>query len=389
MAELKVEVLEIEEVIEHPNADRLDLATVLGYQVVVGRDEYVKGDRAVYFPVDSILPKELQDVIFAGSKMSLTKDRVRAARIRGAMSFGLLVSLRTVKSYLYRKATTKENPEYLPLGYDLTYRLGVTKFQPPVNRSLQRDTKAKARRHRHPDFKKYTNIQHLKRSTRFMDSYDGVVAVTEKIHGTNFRAGWLPFRPRTLWQKIKKALGFGPEYEFVYGSHNVQLQDGGNKARAAFGDNVYKRAVDKYDLRNVINHGEVWYGEIYGYGIQDGYGYGCKPGEFKLAIFDIMADGKFESLFWVNMICKRRKIPCVPIIKVIPRPTGGKDILEKASEFLNLPDGSALKSTRDRKTPMEGVVVRPYHEEVNVGGRLIFKLISDEYLLEKNNTDFH
>jgi len=96
MAELKVEVVEIEEVIPHENADRLELAKVYGYYVVVGLGEYKAGDHAVYFPVDSILPDDLRDFIFTGGKITPV-SRIRAAKIRGAVSQGLLVSIDKVE----------------------------------------------------------------------------------------------------------------------------------------------------------------------------------------------------------------------------------------------------------------------------------------------------
>lgn len=50
-------IVAIEKVEKHPNADALDICTVLGdYPVIVKRDDYKVGDLAGYIPIDSIVP---------------------------------------------------------------------------------------------------------------------------------------------------------------------------------------------------------------------------------------------------------------------------------------------------------------------------------------------
>lgn len=67
MAETFVEVVQIGDVSPHPNADRLEVATVGGYQVVVGKGTFVAGDVAAYFPPNILLPEELAE------QLSVTK----------------------------------------------------------------------------------------------------------------------------------------------------------------------------------------------------------------------------------------------------------------------------------------------------------------------------
>jgi RNA ligase (TIGR02306 family) len=401
MSELKIEVLKIEKIIQHPDADRLDLATVLGYQVVVGRDQYRPGDHAVYFPVDSILSQDLQSVIFAGSKMKLSKDRVRAARIRGCMSFGLLVDVPKIQTFLENLKVHPIRPGLKDIGsLNLTSRLGVTKYEPPVKGSPQQQGAAKPERYRHPDFVKYTDIQHGKKYVMGWQQYPGKTVLTEKIHGTNFRCGWMPFVARTRWQKFLKLLteytgwNFLPEYEFCYGSHNVQLQDGNPKPGAPAHDNVYKRAVKEFDLKSKIDPSELWFFEIAGDGIQTGYSYGRTDGEIFIRVIDIKfvedKGHKKKGFLPYTMLCRlarARGLKPVPVIALAANMTP-----TMVQNFINPPsmDGKALRSLEDNETPVEGAVLRPYVEELTGAfGRMIFKFISDEYLLNKSNSDFH
>lgn len=57
MSEWSPQTVRIEKIERHPDADALDIATVLGdYPVICKRDEYKAGDLAGYIPVDTVVP---------------------------------------------------------------------------------------------------------------------------------------------------------------------------------------------------------------------------------------------------------------------------------------------------------------------------------------------
>lgn len=362
MSTLRVEVVEIEEILPHPNADRLEIAKVKGWFCVVGKDQYKVGDTAVYFPIDSMLPQELEEKIFpTDSKIKLDNHRVRTIKIRQAISQGLLVSFDVL------------GIEKMPNATDLTDKLGVTKFEPktPVTRGRQTSKKES-----NPYFFKYTDIENYKNfPNRFVEGE--IVYVTEKIHGTSFRCGWVPCVADTWWKKLKKLLGLLPQWEFVYGSRNVQLQ---NKFR----DNLYAEAVDKYGLKEKLTNGQCLYGEIYGDGIQKGYTYGCKTNEHKIVVYDLKielsSDGQkgyidSDSLFnW----CALNDIPHVPLLYF-----GAFDY----AAIKKMTEGNSVLCPEQKVR--EGVVIKPEFEVYDHMGRKVLKLVSDEYLLNKENTDFH
>lgn len=373
MAELKVEVVKIDTIEVHPNADRMELAIVGGYQICTQIGQYQAGDLAVYIPVDSILTEKLEAHIFGpDANVKLHKHRVRAIKLRGAVSQGMLMTITSAANFgvkVIRNAPLK--------GMDLTEVLGITKYQPPV-KHLPQNMQAKAKRHQHPSFTKYTSINHLKKYWHALKEGEPVY-ITEKIHGTNFRAGWVPFVPRTFWQKVKNIFGLSDSWEFVYGSHNVQLMDGNGKY--AFKSNVYKTIVDTHKLKGKIPNGQVWYGEIFGAGIQKGYEYGMKDGAVDVAFFDIK-DSVTQTYINFSDVCD---IIQSKGEEVVPY-TEGKYDSNKISTRLNSP---TLVSYIDNETaPVEGFVVRPLRESDFYGGRLILKLLSDEYLLKKDGSDW-
>ena len=373
MSTLKVEVVAIDSIEKHPNADRLDIAHIKGWQCVIGKDNFKAGDMAVYFPIDSVLPQELEATIFPpGSKVKLSKSRVRTIKLRGAISQGLLLPVGEVRSLI----GPGPKPNGWEAGDDLTEKLGVTKYEPPVDLGPRSGVQSTSTRVTNPQFHKYTDIENFKNYPKLFDDEVEIVA-HEKIHGTNFRAGWVLFHPITIWDKIRKFLRLAPDWEFVYGSHNVQLQNTFLR-EGIYDKTIYSEAVDKYNLVAKIPDGFIIYGEIYGSGIQKGYEYGLKEGERKLVVFDAKFDDRYLRYDELVMFCRLFSLEMPPIIYSGSHP--GNEELKKLTEGPSL-----LGSTRFGR---EGLVIRPRTEQATFMGRKILKFKSDTFLL-KAEDDTH
>ena len=114
--------------VPHPNADRLDILTVLGYEVIVSKDsELQPGSPCVFIRPDSCLPA---DTDWAATYLPHCgkNGRVRAIRLRGSWSVGIALDLiqfdQETAAILSQELTGDE-------GQDLTALLGVTKYEPP------------------------------------------------------------------------------------------------------------------------------------------------------------------------------------------------------------------------------------------------------------------
>lgn len=366
MSTLKVEVLQIEKISEHPNADKLELAELKGWSCVIQKGKYKPDDKVVYFPIDSILPETLEATIFGkDSKIKLNKHRVRTIKLRGAISQGLVVPIEMCGFAHFA----------VEVGQDVTKKLGVTKYEPPPPRFQGASNKNRSRRNPNPNFSKYTSIENIKNYNKVFEPADEVV-ITEKIHGTNFRAGWVKFDSNTLWKKFKGLLRLNPKYEFVYGSHNVQLSQ--QLLYSGWYDkNVYADKVVTHNLKEKLGPGQTVYGEIYGPNIQKGYGYGLKNGQTKLIIFDVMQDKKYLDHTGVRMFATLHSLDIVPTL--YEGKISGVD--------LNWVVGGKSALCPDQKV-REGVVIRSKEEARCHMGRKILKAINPEYLL-KEQTEYH
>lgn len=359
----------------HPNADRLDVVRVYGFDVIARKDQYKVGDVVLYVPVDSVLDQHLEYHIFpADGKIKLHKSRVKQIRIRGLASQGMLIDPQDIKKVF----------NFLPseLEQDYAEQVKITKYEPPAPQYQQAsgEKRDRVKSGDNTNFHKYNGLTNVKWQP-FMFQNE-VVVYQEKIHGTNARAGKLPFVANTLWKKIKKFLGLTPAYEFCYGSNNVQIQ---NKARHSgfYGEDVYGDVFKALDVQNKLKDGETIFGEIYGAGIQKNYNYGLKD-THKFILFDVKVmndDGtqKWLSPDEVASFAKDRGFDMVPELY-----RGPYTDIDHAKLFTV---GDSVLNPEQKIR--EGIVIKALNNYSNeLGGKRALKCISEQYL-DKDQSDFH
>ena len=368
MSSLIVEVCKIDQIVEHPNADRLEIAVVKGWQTVVGKGQHKIGDECIYIPIDSILPPKLEEYLFPpDSKIKLEKSRVRSIRIRQAVSQGMIIT------------ATPELEERFPgilkkkVGEDVAELLGITKFEPPEY-SIPGKMRARQITHNNPVFSKYTDIENIKHFPNLFEPEDEIY-VTEKVHGTSARYAILPTHIWGLWKRLKKWLHISSKYEFCYGSRNVQLQA---KKNLYYAKDVYAIIARQLNIKSLLRPGETLFGEIVGDGIQKGYVYDCGKEEWKFVAYDIKDERGYLSSEAFIKECDARGIPRVPVI------------YQGQLKHIDLNALSKGHSLLAKNLPIrEGIVIKPRFETITYMGRKVLKYLNDDYLLIKDTTDFH
>lgn len=99
MSEFRTCFTKILNIEAHPDKETtsLEIATVYGFQIVVRKDSMKIGDTVFYIPIDAILNKEIEELIFpVTSKVKLSGGRVRQIRLRKYPSQGLLVESKLI-----------------------------------------------------------------------------------------------------------------------------------------------------------------------------------------------------------------------------------------------------------------------------------------------------
>lgn len=343
MSTIRVEVTKIGDIRPHSNADALELATVGGWQVCVRKGVYHDGDPIVYFEQGTVLPQEVADRLSVTQYLKQRTDIdgnpvlvIHRVRLRGEPSYGLVI----------------EPEPGMEVGQDVADFYGATKYNPPL-KTLAGDSVAG-----HPLFPPYTDVENM-RSYPDMLAEGEEVVVTEKIHGTNCRVGFvveggerlLMAGSRGLRRKMPESVEAMRANTYWY-PHTLP-------SVTALLDELTRRGHQQAAL----------YGEVYGRGIQ-AFTYGRNTIAFRA--FDLMVDGSYVDYDEFATLCAKHEIERVPLIY-----RGGFSL----AVAKRLSDGDSLVGGSHGR---EGVVVKPAHERHDLKiGRVILKYVGDGYLFGK------
>jgi RNA ligase (TIGR02306 family) len=343
MSDHKIPVIQVGEIRDHPDADRLEITDVDGWRAVVGKGEFKEGDAAVYIPPDFTVPVDIECFKFlAGSAKADGRARIRVKKIRGVWSEGLLIPF---------SRDTLEHFDQFMIGDDVSSALGIERYEPQATITNAGEMGDKFGPPVHvPVF----DVENFQKYPRLFNDGEEVV-VTEKIHGCNgrflfydgsmyvgSRKNWWKDTPDNLWWK---ALRNTPGLE-----------------------ELLKKEWERI----------VIYGEVFGQ-VQRGYNYGCAPGENQVRIF--AAYDTELSQFptpWMDHAMLQLYFDVDTLVPELYRGEFRRDRL------LPLAEGNTVIGGADHIR--EGIVITPVRERrvrVCPNNRLALKMVSRAYLLKE------
>lgn len=362
-------------------ADRIEVAQVLGWKVVVKKGEFQVGDKVVYIEIDSRVPAD-------NSYFSFLQDRkykVKTIKLRGQISQGLIVPLDVLPRANYN------------VGDDVTEILGITKIE-DVSLKKEIDTKEVRLRKSHKKLAKQKWFKYMMRFSWFRElAYKFLLPKKKK-------SGWPTWVVKTDSERIQnmpwilknkdtkffvseKCDGSSTTFtlykdkgklKFMVCSRNV-VQDTPDK-KSYLNDvngiegNAYWEVAFKYDIEKKMRelftelgaqNNLTIQGELIGPGVQKNK-YQLKEREFKA--FNLYVDEKYINLKDMEQIMKSKNIPTVPMIDfnyTLP------DTLEELMKY-------STGKSQLYNTLREGYVFKNYDGSIN------FKCVSDEFLLKWN-----
>lgn len=406
-------IAKITNIRSHNNADRLNIGTVCGSQVIISKD-VKEGTLGIFYSSDGQLSPIYCRENNLYSKKELNKDpskgglfgnnrRVRAQKLRGEISDGFWVELSTLAFTGGDISSLKEHDELVEFN-----KIPIcNKYQTEATLNNQKSKANQGKRSRkghkpdsYPYFKEHWDTKQLGVNIHTIPE-NAILSISCKLHGTSARTSYALRRKelygfKKFWNKTIGKLGpsFASEdWAYVSGTRRVvlnpkQLVDtgfySGKKFRALIHQKIKSIGLHKgeeifYEIVGYDDSGSPIMGRcglskehaknaglstkdrddfISQYGENIIYSYGCLPGEWKIYVYRITQtsdDGHVIelSLNQVKNRCKELGLDYVPILKDSFIYDGDKDkLLNLCKELAEGPD------LIDPRHPREGVVVR-------------------------------
>lgn len=377
-------VVEIKELLEHSNADRLQLVKIFGTTVVVGLN-VEKGDIMAYFPTDGqlnydfaleagLLREDLDGNKLDGY-MDPKKRNVRAIRLRGERSDGILIPIKVLESFTGESFQKGDRIDMV--GGVVIAEKYVPKSIKKANTISQKDAMSKKEMmaKKYPFFKQHTDTSQLAYNLQDFEVGD-VITMTLKIHGTSQRTmKTLVEKDRTLLDKIlfRKAK---KEWETVSGTRRVILESynggwhGSNEFREKwnnyFSDKLLKGETVYYELVGYINEEQTIMPScnnklldkqfVKEYGETTTFDYGLNPGEndiyvYRMTMTNEDGDVVEYSTSQISKRCDEMGVKSAPVLEQFIY-SSEEDLLERVESQSVGPDPIGKTHIK------EGVVVR-------------------------------
>jgi len=347
-----------------PDTERLSVTTMVGkgWQVVTGRDEYMPGQKAVYFEIDSYLPAEdpryeflkercLRKFVSKSGQVLKEGIRIRTVKLRGVISQGLLMPLENYQELIG-----------MADGTDVTEMLHVEHYDEIVEalRPATGNPVAAECMGRFPsDYIPKTDEERIQNLGDYFETMKGrAFEVTEKNDGSSVTV----FLSATV----------DPENPFGVCSRNLRLKPVMSDGTVP----VPWQLVEKYGLReklaraNELNHSELAFqGELVGPGVNGNRDLYTSHEWHVFRIWDIK-NRQFLMPGHAQYLCEDLDIPYVPVISKFMKVF---DEITSMDALLKFAEG---KTARGHER--EGLVFKSADDKPFVS----FKAVSNAYLLK-------
>ena len=349
-------IRKIDQILPIEGKDRIVLAIVDGWSVIVRKDEFSTGDLCVYIEIDSVLP-EKPEFEFLRSK----NFRIKTMKMAGCISSGICfpLSILPISDYHF--------------GDDVTNVLGIKQYTPTMDTGdLPAESERRKRYPRFlmrmawfrrivlkkcgntefPSFLRKTDETRIQNIPHVLDDREKEWIATEKIDG---QSGTFALR------RIKSKIPFiRDRFEYIVCSRNRRLPHHDSSSYWSVSDKYHIESV----LREFIGENDYVYiqGEVVGPRIQ---GNKYNLSEYDLYVFNVGTEmGRLDSVR-AKLVCVDRGMNFVPILEKMHLPETVDEVLQYAHGKSAIGD-----------TLREGVVFR------SLDGRESFKAVDPLYLIK-------
>jgi RNA ligase (TIGR02306 family) len=372
----------IKQILPIAGADKIELALVDGWQVVVKKGEFREGQVAVYFEIDSWVPNTVAPFLTKEGYdpkeyNGIKGERLKTIKLRKTLSQGLLLPTTVLG---------REEIGYTE-GTDVTERLGVQKWEAPEEKAANNNGQMPSKTRSFPYFIKKTDQERAQNyGAQIEQNLDTIFEATVKKDGSSLTV----FRvvPGSEYYDDAKAMVHGKDTLFtriknfvlrkkpqpIYGlcSRNVLLPLEGNSNFHVAAKPLIEKLKNEADI--IVEGSIALQGELVAPDIQGNYE---KVSGVEFHLFDIFMIDRQQYM-----------LPAERVWYAITQGINHATIVDKGTlrNILQLKEGedavqkllTYASGEGDNPGVMrEGVVFKAADKDFS------FKVISNEYLLHK------
>lgn len=377
MTDWAPQIVRIEKTEKHPDADSLDVCTVLGdYPVITKRGEYHPYQMACYIPIDSIVPDTEQFYFLCPKAYEKYEDEqgqvqqrqlgpkypqgqvpekyriIKAKKIRGIYSQGMLVPI--PESYFEERDPAHGPATFLNVGDSIVDIFNLKKWEEPEEENLPGLKKTGTNAEKAPQGWSipHYDIDGIRKYVNCLQEDERIV-LTEKIHGSN--AGFSHDGTR-LWVKSRNFYKKQDEEDMWW---DIAL---------------------RYDLENKLKPfpGMVFFGEVYGQVKGFRYDTVIADGRLmtKVRFFDVFDTKRLRYLDYDDRVKMITDAGLDTVPELYRGPWQGKEKMYSFAEGFTTLGGKHIR---------EGFVLNTLCEryEPRLNSRMQVKLVGEGYNLQK------
>jgi RNA ligase (TIGR02306 family) len=352
----------VDDVFPIENADRLEQVAIGGWRVVVGKGEFKKGEKVVYFEIDSALPVDDDRFEFLKERclkrwmnhgeLIFETIRIKSIKLRGVVSQGLVMPF-----ILFPELAINFN-----VGDDVTEALHIEHYDELAEKCGRIQGVCKIAGNAKGNFPSHifskSDEERLQNLTEYFDGRfeDEEFEVTEKFDGSSATYIYSPSNR--------------PDDPFYVCSRNLELKEEEG--------NLYWDIAKKYNILSKLKYIYEKFGaELVIQGEIVGPGVNKNRDQYTEHEFRVYRAGsaKEHQVFTPDECSNVCSIIGFPHVKVIKNKFKAFKELKTMEAFLEF-----VKGKTDRGHEREGMVFKS-----NRNGELHFKVINNDYLLKEKD----
>lgn len=346
--------------------DRIVQCNVLGWNLIIKKDEFDEGDKCVYCEIDSILPEKPEFEFLRKNKF-----RIRTMKLSGVRSEGICFPLTMLPA--------REKP--YEIGEDVTDLMGITKWEPQEDEEWWKDLKEAPRKKTFWEklplmrFRWYRQL--FGKSKKAKRGWPEQIPVTDETRIQS--CPWVLEDKTTKWVASEKLDGTSASYLLLRHRHRIRPDTFefivcSRNLRLTRDNSHYWQVADKYNIETILRRlikDDDWIavqGEILGPKIQKNK---YKFTDYRFYVFNLLQPNIGTSSYRrsdsvsASFMLRNAGLEFVPIVDV------GITLPDTVDEVLAMAHGHS----RLGDTLREGIVFR------SSDGTKSFKAVDPEFLI--------